>query len=554
MDRPHLRAAFLAIASLLVAAAASAPAQTNFFWTGTAGFWADGANWTNLPSGSSAPLAGGSNDYALTFARLGTFTTTNNAGSPSFLLNQLVFAGSAATLRGSNLTFISNSSGGLPQIQVVSNVSLNVYNPVALSNDVTVAAATGTLTFNTAISGSGGFIKDGAGTLRFITSNSFSGGVTLNSGTINILLANGLGVFGTGTLTLNGGTLAHNGSLKEILNPVVIGGNWTLGGSSGTPAPFVFSSNVNLGGATRTITVTGFASNSVFKGAIANGGLAKSGIGTLLFSNASSTYADGTFVNQGTLALGWGADLASGVLVSNGATLLVTGGVSSVGGAVTNLGAVQVINARATWGGPVLVSGSYVSDPSTNVFSGNLAVAGTGFVSAAAGDLYVFNRDFLLQSSNGAAFNMSQARLMFTNDGSGADSHVLNLTGGLALDLGKDFTNFLDQALVTNFSLGEFAVAPGNNVQLAGARGAGFSNALYVGWLDLGGSTNNLASALTLDVNMYYDRYDARNAYLGGLTYDLWGAGGGLLIPIPEPATSALVLLGLGFLLRRRVA
>jgi hypothetical protein len=55
--------------------------------------------------------------------------------------------------------------------------------------------------------------------------------------------------------------------------------------------------------------------------------------------------------------------------------------------------------------------------------------------------------------------------------------------------------------------------------------------------------------------NIYYNPNLVENVYLGGLTYDLSGTGGGHLIPTPLPASALLFvsgLAGLGLLGRRR--
>ena len=53
-------------------------------------------------------------------------------------------------------------------------------------------------------------------------------------------------------------------------------------------------------------------------------------------------------------------------------------------------------------------------------------------------------------------------------------------------------------------------------------------------------------------LTIYYDPRNAANAYLAGLNYFLEG-GGELVANVPEPASIAFVLTGLGFIsLRRR--
>lgn len=538
---PLSRTVGCAVAVLLLAAVSPVPAQTNFFWTNAnlTASWSTAASWTNLSPGSAAPQSGGSNEYIVAFTRAaGPYTNINDLGTSSFLLNQLLFTdGTSGTVnvRGSNLVFVANSDGGLPLLSWRAQ-TVNVDNALVLSNNLTATAiGAATLSLKGAVSGPGGITKSGNGLLYFQASNSFSGGLTIEAGTLGLLNNNAAG---TGTLTINGGTIT-GGGIRSVLNPISVGGDWTLSGGA-----LNFASNVDLTGATRTFTVNGIASNSVFRGVFSNGGLVKAGPGRLVFSNAASTYTGGTLVSSGALALAQGASLASGVQVSNNATFQVTGGVSTVSGAVTNLGRIEVLNAKVTWGGPAVISGSYFSDPSTNIFTSNATVTASGSLYGSNGDLFVFNQDFINQSTNRTQFNLANATVLFTN-GTGPTTHTLSLANSSALDLGS---NWLDHTqLATNFAIGTLSIASGNLLTLSGDK-ASQTNALYVGWLDLtawatnaSSLTNTLQSALSLpNINLYYDKYADANAYLQGQTYSLWS--GGALIPIPEPTSLALLL------------
>ncbi len=249
------------------------------------------------------------------------------------------------------------------------------------------------------------------------------------------------------------------------------------------------------------------------------------------------------------------------LLVTNGGAFVVTNAAgATVGAALTNLGATRVINSQVTYEKPVVLSGSYYSDPSTNVFISNLAVTASGSLYGSNGDLFVFHRDFLNASTNAGQFNLSMAAVLFTN----AANHLLSISNSGALNLGQGFTSFAQVA--SNFAIGTLSIASSNRLTLAGNMDAR-TNALYVGWLDLQGiDTNSFASvtnalfkSLNLpSVNLYYDKYDSRNdwlnTYVPATGYDLWG--GGQLLPIPEPTPLMAVACGIALLafLRRRFA
>lgn len=237
--------------------------------------------------------------------------------------------------------------------------------------------------------------------------------------------------------------------------------------------------------------------------------------------------------------------------VGGGGSLLVSNSSASIRAeAITNLGAIRVVNSSVRWQGNTVLGGSYLSDPSTNTFESNLIVTASGALAGSNGDLFVFHRDWINASTNRTQFDLAFASVLFTN-GAGATNHTWNLAGSGALDLGSNWLNVAQ--LATNFAIGTFSLAAGNTLILTG----GAANALYVGTLDLQGlaSTNDLAARLWLGINLYYDAYAPGNAYLNGLTYDLPGAG--LLIPIPEPRALLAIVAGLallGWLRRSREA
>ncbi len=113
--------------------------------------------------------------------------------------------------------------------------------------------------FGGVISGTlAGLTKSGSGTLTLSASNSYTGGTTLNAGTL--ILGNNYALGTTGTLTMNGGDLASSASGWSIVNPVVVTG--TIGGITGDnnltftgAASGTGTLNVNLSNASKTMTV-----------------------------------------------------------------------------------------------------------------------------------------------------------------------------------------------------------------------------------------------------------------------------------------------------------
>ena len=106
-------------------------------------------------------------------------------------------------------------------------------NTTVQPGSITVNNNNGNYTFNgNTIAGPGALTKSGTSALTINTSNSYSGGTTLNAGTLNLGNASALG---TGTLTINAGTIDNtSGGAMQLSNsiPQVWAGNFTFAGSN----------------------------------------------------------------------------------------------------------------------------------------------------------------------------------------------------------------------------------------------------------------------------------------------------------------------------------
>ncbi|MBM4155678.1 MAG: hypothetical protein FJ221_11720 [Lentisphaerae bacterium] len=120
---------------VLAAWAASAQAQTNFFWTNTlSGTWS-GANWTNAQMTPVTPPAGGSEQYEIRFQGPATAYTADNDLAGAFALNRMVASAGTVTLTGNSLVF-TNRGGTLPTVTNLSGATLTI------DNDLVLGAAT----------------------------------------------------------------------------------------------------------------------------------------------------------------------------------------------------------------------------------------------------------------------------------------------------------------------------------------------------------------------------------------------------------------------------
>jgi autotransporter-associated beta strand protein len=156
------------------------------------------------------------------------------------------------------------------------------------------------------ISGSGGLIKQGTGTLTFAGSNSYSGATTVSSGTLK---AGGVAAFSSSSAF----TVSSGGTLD------LAGGSQTIGSLAGA------GTVTNSGPAEATLTAGGNNATTVFSGTIEDGaaamGLTKAGSGVLTLSGSNS-YTGATTLAGGVLAVSADNNLGNGgALTFNGSTL-----------------------------------------------------------------------------------------------------------------------------------------------------------------------------------------------------------------------------------------
>src|SRR5439155_21158774 len=144
------------------------------------------------------------------------------------------------------------------------------------------------------VSGSVGLIKAGAGVLSLSSANTYSGGTTINGGTIVVNSSSNLGsIFGG--LTVNAGTL-------EVAT-----------GFSTVRA-------ITLGDAASTFQIDPSQTYTVTSAIAGSGALNKTGSGTMVLSG-SNTFIGGTNVSAGTLRISASERLADlGALTVSGGT------------------------------------------------------------------------------------------------------------------------------------------------------------------------------------------------------------------------------------------
>ncbi|HSW18009.1 MAG TPA: autotransporter outer membrane beta-barrel domain-containing protein [Ramlibacter sp.] len=185
--------------------------------------------WTDAGGTFNAPWS--PNGFAVFQGTPGTVMVSNVDGAVTFGGAQ--FAVGGYTLAGDTLT-TDNA------------------NTIIRVGDSTAAGAGFTATVSAAIAGSGELVKEELGTLVLAGANSHSGGTRLNNGT---LMANHDQALGTGTLSIQGGTLGSQ-SNAQLANNIVVAGDFALA-PSGSAAPSLgLSGDMDLASAARITQVT----------------------------------------------------------------------------------------------------------------------------------------------------------------------------------------------------------------------------------------------------------------------------------------------------------
>ena len=168
----------------MVLGGSSAQAQTTYYWTTAAGTMTPGngtwdtatPNWSTTTTGDAtlSPWSGSSADTADFYANSSPTSTIAVNGNQA--VGNIIFDGSGYTITGGSLTL----SGG----------------------SITVNSSSGTI--GSLITGSAGLTKSGTGQLYLTAINAYTGGTTVNAGTLALGNAGGTGII-QGTLTVNSG-------------------------------------------------------------------------------------------------------------------------------------------------------------------------------------------------------------------------------------------------------------------------------------------------------------------------------------------------------------
>ncbi len=283
---------------------------------------------TGVVSGAGSFIKAGPGTLAL------TGMNTYGSGSSGTSINAgILQIGHESSLGSSQANVTLN--GGTLELLSTYGTATSTRNVILNSSGTIIADSGVAATFSGSVSGSSALVKEGPGILALTHTNTYSGGTTIDGGTLQINADASLGSSGT-LVTFNSGVLELLASMNSSRNVLLNSGGGTIQSDAGVTGQF----------------------SGAFTG---TGTLTKSGNGTLNLTG-TNTYSGGTLLNGGTLQISSDTNLGNtsgGLSISNASTLELLAGVNSARDVVLNTG-----------------SETIQADTGTSVFSGVLSGAG----------------------------------------------------------------------------------------------------------------------------------------------------------------------------------
>jgi autotransporter-associated beta strand protein len=325
---------------------------------------------------------------------IGGDLTISSAGTVQLTAANQIADTSAATVNGT--LDLNNNAEVIGSLEGSGNV--------ALGNAQLTAGNANNKDFSGVISGTGAFVKQGAGIQTFsgTSANTYSGLTTVNAGDLELDKTAGINAI-AGALTIGGGSvkLLKANQIADASAVIVNGGSLNVNGFSETIGSLAGSGGggqVVLGSGALTVNQSG---STIFNGAIVGigGQLIKSGAGALELGGTSANTYDGlTTVSGGRLDLNKSSGTAIGgdLFVSAGSVRWLASGqiagtaaVTVNGGSVNVNGYTQTIGSLAGSGGQVaLGSGALtVNQSGSTIFNGAIVGVGGQLIKSGGGTL-----------------------------------------------------------------------------------------------------------------------------------------------------------------------
>lgn len=458
-----------------------------FTWSGggTNANWSDDLNWS--PAGTPT------NGDTLVFPSPKPQLTNTNDLPNSLTYNQVCFAGAGGgyNIYG-NVVTVTNS------IQATNTAGTNAFNNFGINfstADINITVSNA-LILATALSGSTGFSKNGAGTLTLsgFVNNGYSGATHVNDGLLELKKSTETVAIGIGTLTIGNSTgsagtvvVRDFGNFEILAASVIVNGDGVLdlntnievlgpqvtlndGGRISDNSPGVLdlhngstlaalstnqtlysaiTADVNIGSSTCTFTQTVSGVLLMYGHISGSASITQSGAGQLYFY-ASNSFTGPVTINGGMLAVldSWSlGSTNSGTTVNDPGTLNIANPLNVVGEPLTlnssngyaGNGAVWVNSGGSnSWGGPVTLENNALIQESGLSLSLNFTgpISGPFGVTMFGGGTLVYSGINANTYAGPTVVNNGVLLLEKTNVANGAISGNVIVNSGGTLRLG----------------------------------------------------------------------------------------------------------------------
>ncbi len=507
-----------------------------FLMGGTATFGVDSGNAQTI-AGSIAE----STPSSITVTGGGTLTLSGNSGGANG------FSGGSSVTGGSTLSIAADnalgaaaggvalSAGGALQITGTTDNSTARNISVGTGGGaIDVNNAANTFTVSRIITGGGLLTKVGAGTLLLSANNSYSGGTTVNNGTLRlqiyglpatavvitspgILLYDTSGgnmnqlradLSGTGTLQVTGGhqlvfgNIGSNainwnfsdGALIDLEgNSTLVGGTSDMDNWANNNAALNIASGSTFSGVEANVQIDGLTGGGIFQGGYSFGGVETIGIanGSGLFSGSFQDTATASGYYLSLVKAGTGTENLSGTNTYSGGTTVNNGTLKT-----TSLGSLGDGSLAVNAAAGITSLMNLGNNQTVSSLSGTVASTGSATLSIAAGKTLIVN-----QSGGDTNFG-----------GTLADSGTLDKQGTSKLTIGG----------VPTFGNGSALNVDGGTLRLsltgAPTIGTSVSSTVASGaTLELAGTISDLGVAAGSSSGVFAVANNSRAATTGGL-------------------------------------
>ena len=417
--------------------------------------------YTGTTTISAGTISVGNNSTAGAIAGniiLNNNTTLQFARSNELIYNGVISGSGEVTNIGTGIiafTGVNTYSGGT----TISNGTLVIYMGGSITGNITNNA---NLMFNTnseytysgVISGTGSVSKIGLQTLIFTGNNTYSGGTTINAGSLSVGNGGTTGaILASGNIE-NHGNIIFNRTINQSISGIISGtGSVTkLSGSE-----LNFSGNNSYTGITTisegSILISG--ANGNIQGNIVNNGLLRfmksafytySGVisgsgsvnneasGTIIFSG-NNTYSGTTNINAGSIYIGnnTASGAIAGNIVNNGTLIFARSNDYAYNGVISGTG-----NVFSSGDGILTLSGNSISTGTLVCDNGALDLQGNwaGYVTkhpdcvlSVTGNRTIGGNLIMVGGTTNFTLGTTPSRLSVTGALSISDTNTLNITG-----------------------------------------------------------------------------------------------------------------------------